>query len=91
MDNYAMADRVSSRYCDNLRVSPHHLRTGMKVALGNASQQEVCNVSISARPPANLSPTRLKSSGEQRNTHLSALVMRLCSKANSIKVESPLN
>ena len=91
MDNYAMADRVSSRYCDNLRVSPHHLRTGMKVALGNASQQGVCNVSISARPPANLSPTRLKSSRKQRNAHLSALVMRLCSKANSIKVESPLN
>ena len=91
MDNYARANRISSRYCNSLRVSPHHLLTGMKVALGNASQQEVCNVSISARPPANLSPTRLKSSREQRNVHLSALVMRLCSKANSIKVESPLN
>ena len=91
MDNYAMANRVTSRYCNSLRVSPHHLRTGMIVALGNASQQGVCNVSISARPPANLSPTRLKSSREQRNAHLSALVMRLCSKANSVKVESPFN
>ena len=70
MDNYAMANRISSRYCNSLRVSPHHLRTGMKVALGNASQREVCNVSISARPPEQISPRLVSNLPASRETRI---------------------
>lgn len=40
---------------------------------------------ISARPPVNLSPTRLHSSRGRRNAHPAALIIGVCSGANEIE------